>query len=120
MRLPSVPRSIGQQLVVGGVTLFGMALLTLVVMIAYVGSHTPGLGPVGWLFVLVAALHLVRGTRRGEPLRGMRYAVLCAALPVAQVTQAFVTTTVLFGGAAAILLVVQLLVGLLPQRRWHP
>lgn len=44
----------------------------------------------------------------------------CAALPFAQVTQAFVTTTVLFGGAAGLLLIVQLLVGLLPALRLRP
>lgn len=118
--LPRLPRRLGQRLIVAGVTTFGLALLTLVLMIAYVGSYTPGLGPVGWLLVGVGALHLVRSTRRGEPLVGMRYAVLCAALPVAQVTQAFITTTVLFGGLAALLLIAQWFVALLPRRRWWP
>jgi hypothetical protein len=104
----------------GSVAAFGLALLTLVILIAYVGTYTPGLDPVGWLFVLAGAIHLVRGTRRGEPLVGMRYAVLCAAFPVAQVTQAFITTTVLFGGAAGILLLVQFLVSLVSSHRWRP
>jgi hypothetical protein len=107
-------------LINGGVAAFGVALLTLVILIAYVGSYTPGLGPIGWLFVLAGAIHLVRGTRRGEPLSGMRYATLCAAIPVAQVTQAFITTTVLFGGLAALLLVVQFLVAIIPWHRWWP
>ncbi len=103
-------------LVNGGLAVFGLALLTLVILVAYVGTYTPGLDAVGWLFVLAGAIHLVRGTRRGEPLVGMRYAVLCAAIPVAQVTQAFITTTVLFGGAAAFLLLVQLLVACISRR----
>lgn len=61
-----------------------------------------------------AAGHL--GTRRGEPLLGMRYATLCAAIPVAQVTQAFVTTTLLFGGLVALLIAVQFLVAIAPWR----
>lgn len=97
-------KSISEQLVIGGVTTFGLALLTLLLLVAYVGSYTPGLDPVGWLFVLAGAIHLVRGVRRGEALVGMRYAVLCAALPFAQVTQAFVTITLLFGGGAGLLL----------------
>jgi len=113
-------RSVGQLLIRGSVTIFGLALLTLLILVAYVGSHRSGLDPVAWLFVLAGAIHLVRGTRSGEPLRGMRWAVLCAALPFAQVTQAFITTTVLFGGAAALLMVVQLLVALVPKRRWRP
>ncbi|NTU85565.1 MAG: hypothetical protein HGA45_40460, partial [Chloroflexales bacterium] len=119
-RLPHLPSSLGQRLIVAGVTAFGLALLILVILLAYVGSYTPGLGPVGWLFVVVGAMHLVRGTRRGESLTGMRYAVLCAAIPVAQVSQAFITTTVLFGGAFVLLAVVQFLVALLPWRRWRP
>jgi hypothetical protein len=107
-------------LVNGGVAAFGLAMLTLVFLIAYVGTYTPGLGPVGWLFVLAGAIHLVRGTRRGEPLTGMRNATLCAAIPVAQVTQAFITTTVLFGGLAALLMVVQALIAVIPWRRWWP
>lgn len=107
-------------LVNGGVALFGLALLTLVILVAYVGTYTPGLDAVGWLFVLAGTIHLVRGTRRGEPLVGMRYAVLCVAIPFAQVTQAFITTTVLFGGLAALLIVVQLLVAIIPWRRWRP
>lgn len=113
-------RSIGERLVIGGVVAFGMALLTLLLLVAYVGSYTPGLDPAGWLFVLAGAIHLVCGVRRGEVLAGMRYAVLCAALPFAQVTQTFVTTTLLFGGAAGILLIIQFLMGLLPSRRWRP
>lgn len=120
LHLPHLPSSLGPRLIVAGITAFGLALLTLVLMIAYVGSYTPGLGPVGWLFVVVGAMHLVRGTRRGEPLTGMRYAVLCAAIPVGQVTQAFITTTVLFGGAAGLLLLVQILVSLASSRRWRP
>lgn len=119
-RLPRLPRSLGQRLIVAGVAAFGLALLTLLVLIAYVGSYTPGLGPVGWLFVGVGAMHLVRGTRRSEPLTGMRYAVLCAAVPFGMVTQAPMTTTVLFGGAFVLLAVVQFLVHLLPRRRWRP
>lgn len=107
-------------LINGGIALFGLALLTLVLLIAYVGSYTPGLGLVGWLFVLAGAIHLVRGVRRGEPLVGMLYATFCAAIPVAQVTQAFITTTVLFGGLAASLVVVQFLVAIIPWRRWFP
>jgi len=113
-------RSIRQRRIVSAVALFGLARFTLVILIAAVGSSTPVLDPVGWLFVLAGAIHLVRGTRRGEPLSGMRYAVLCAALPVAQITQACVTPTLRFGGAAAIRLLVPFLVGLLPRRRWHP
>lgn len=119
-RLPHLPSSLGQRLIVAGVTAFGLALLTLVILIAYVGSYTPGLGPGGWLFVGVGAMHLVRGTRRGEPLTGMRYAVLCAAISFAMVTRAFITTTVFFGGAFVLLAVVQFLVALLPRRRWRP
>lgn len=99
---------------------FGLALLTLIILVAYVGTYTPGLDPVGWLFVLAGAIHLLRGTRRGEPLVGMRYAVLCAAIPVAQVTQAFVTTTLLFGSAAGLLLLMQLLVSLASRHRRRP
>lgn len=113
-------RTIKGRLIIGAVTVFGLALLTLLVLVAYVGSYTPGLGPVGWLFVVVGAIHLVRGTRRGEPLSGMRYAVLCAALPFAQVTQAFITTTVLFGGAFGLLAALQFVVALVPKRRWWP
>lgn len=119
-RLPRLPRSLGQRLIVAGVTAFGLALLTLLILAAYVGSYTPGLGPVGWLFVVVGAAHLGRGVRRGEPLTGMRYAVLCAAIPFVLVTQAFITTTVLFGGMFVLLAVVQFLVALLPRRRWRP
>lgn len=50
----------------------------------------------------------------------MRYAVLCAAVPFVLVTQAFITTTVLFGGMFILLAVVQFLVALLPRRRWRP
>lgn len=107
-------------LINGGVAAFGLALLTLLLFVAYVGSHRPGLSAPGWLFVLAGAIHLVRGTRRGEPLTGMRYAVLCAALPFAQVTQAFVTTTVIFGSVAGLLLIVQLFVSMIPRRRWRP
>lgn len=107
-------------LIKGGVALFGLTLLTLLLLVAYVGSYTPGLDPVGWLFVLAGAIHLVRGTRRGQPLVGMRYAVLCAAIPFAQITQAFIMTTVLFGGLAALLIVVQLLGAVIPWRRWRP
>jgi hypothetical protein len=107
-------------LVNGSVAIFGLALLVLLLLVAYVGSYTPGLGPVGWLFVGIGAMHLVRGTRRGEPLTGMRYAVLCAAIPFAMVTRAFITTTVLFGGMFVLLAVVQFLVALLPRRRWRP
>lgn len=110
----------GHLLVTGGVTVFGLALLTLLLLVAYVGSYTPGLGPVGWLCVLAGAIHLVRGTRRGEPLTGMRYATLCAALPFALVTQAFLTTTLLFGGVAALLLLIQFLAAPLPRRRRRP
>jgi hypothetical protein len=106
--------------VAGSIALFGLALLTLLILVGYVGSHRPGLDPVAWLFVLTGAIHLVRGTRRGEPLQGMRWAVLCAALPFAHVTQAFVTTTVLFGGAYGLLTVLQFVVACLPQRRWRP
>lgn len=113
-------RSIGERLVIGSVAVFGLALLTLLLLVAYVGSYTPGLDPAGWLFVLAGAIHLVRGVRRGEALVGMRYAVLCTALPFAQVTQAFVTTTLLFGSTAGLLLVIQFLVGLLPSHRWRP
>ena len=77
--------------------MFGLVLFTLIILIAYVGSSPLGLGPVGWRFVLAGAIHLVCGTRRGEPLTGMRDTVRFAALPVAQVTQAFVTTPVRFG-----------------------
>lgn len=107
-------------LINSGVALFGLALLTLVLLVAYVGSYTPGLGPVSWLFVLAGAIHLVRGTRRGEPLVGMLYATFCAAIPVAQVTRAFISTTVLFGGLAALLVIVQFLVAIIPWRRWVP
>ena len=103
----------------GSVTVFGLALLMLLILVAYVGSHRPGLDPVAWLFVLAGAIHLVRGTRRGEPFSGMRWAVLCAALPFAQVTQAFITTTVLFGSAYCLLTVVQFIVACFPQRRWR-
>ena len=51
---------------------------------------------------------------------GMRWAVLCAALPFAQVTQAFITTTVLFGGAFGLLTVLQFLVALIPRRLRRP
>jgi hypothetical protein len=119
-RRSRLPRSFGQRLMVAGVTAFGLALLTLLIQIAYVGSYTPGLGLLGWLFVVVGAAHLVRGTRRGKPLTGMRYAVLCAAIPFVLVTQAFITTTVLFGGMFILLAVVQFLVALLPGRRWRP
>ncbi|NJO55872.1 MAG: hypothetical protein HC834_05400 [Rhodospirillales bacterium] len=47
-------------------------------------------------------------------------AVLCAALPFAQVTQAFMTTTVLFGGAFGLLAALQFVVALVPKRRWWP
>lgn len=107
-------------LVNGGVAFFGLALLTLIILVAYVGTYTPGIDPVGWLFVLAGAIHLMRGARRGEPLVGMRYAVLCAAIPFAQVTQAFITTTVLFGGLTALLIVVQFFVAVIPWRRWRP
>jgi hypothetical protein len=50
----------------------------------------------------------------------MRYAVLCAAVPFVLVTQAPITTTVLFGGMFVLLAVVQFLVALLPRRRWRP
>jgi len=63
--------------------------------------------------VLAEAAHLGRETRRGASLTGMRYTVLSAAIPVAQVTQAPMTTTVLFGGAFVLLAVVQFLVALL-------
>lgn len=107
-------------LTAGGVAAFGLALLTLLILVAYVGSYRSGLEPAGWLFVLAGAIHLVRGARRGEPLTGMRYATLCAAIPFAQVTQAFVTTALLFGGVAALLLVLQLLVDLLGAHRRRP
>jgi hypothetical protein len=113
-------KSIGEQLVIGGVAAFGLSLLTLLLLVAYVGSYTPGLDPVGWLFVLAGAIHLVRGVRRREALVGMRYATLCAALPFAQVTQAFVTTTLLFGGAAGLLMIIQFLVSVMPRPRWRP
>lgn len=119
-RLPHLPSSLEQRLIVAGVTAFGLALLTLILMIAYVGTYTPGLSPLAWLFVGVGAAHLVRGTRRGEPLTGMRYAVLCAAIPFAMVTRAFITTTVLFGGAVVLFAVAQFLIALLPRRRWRP
>ncbi|GAB4448941.1 MAG: hypothetical protein OHK0015_53900 [Chloroflexi bacterium OHK40] len=107
-------------LTIGGVTLFGFILLVFLVMVAYVGSYRPGLSPAAWLFVLGGAIHLVRGARRGEPLAGMRYAALCAAIPFAMVTEAFITTTVLFGGLAALLLLVEFVVALIPRRRWWP
>jgi hypothetical protein len=109
-----------QLLITASVSLFGLALLTLLILVAYISSHRPGLDPVAWLFVLVGALHLVRGARRGEPLGGMRWAVLCAALPFAQVTQAFITTTVLFGGAFGLLTVLQFVVTLIPRRHGRP
>jgi len=107
-------------LIKSDVVAFGLALLVLLMRVASVGSHRPGLGAPGWLFVLAGGIHLVRGTRRGEPLTGMRHAVLCAAIPFAQVTQAFLTTTVLFGGAFMLLVVVQFLVALLPWHRCRP
>ena len=124
-QLPAMPilrlrRNWRQVLTVSSVALFGFALLTLLILVAYVGSHRPGLDPVAWLFVLAGAIHLMRGTRRGEPLQGMRWATLCAALPFAQVTQAFITTTILFGGVHCLLTVVQFIVACLPQRRWRP
>lgn len=117
---PHSRRSVGQLLIRGSVTAFGLALLTLLILVAYVGSYRPGLDPVAWLFVLAGAIHLVRETRCGEPLRGMRWAVLCAALPFAQVTQAFITTTVLFGGAFELLAALQFVMALAPTRRWWP
>jgi hypothetical protein len=119
-RLPPPRRSLKERLVIAGVTAFGLALLTLVLLVAYVGSARPGLDAVDGLFLLVAAIHLVRGTRKGEPLRGMRFAVLCAALPIAHVTQDFITVTVLFGGTALLLMLVQFLVAIVPRRRWWP
>lgn len=107
-------------LAIGGVTLFGLALLAFLVMVASVGSYRPGLSPAAWLFVLAGAIHLVRGVRRGEALAGMRYAVPCAAIPFMIVTEAFITTTVLFGGLAGLLLVAEFIVALLPRRRWRP
>ena len=109
-----------QALISSGVALFGLALLTVLILVAYVGSHRPGLSPAAWLFVLGGAIHLVRGARRGEPLAGMRYAVLCAAIPFVMVTQAFITTVALFGGLAVVLLGVQLLISLLLRRHWQP
>jgi heme/copper-type cytochrome/quinol oxidase subunit 4 len=50
----------------------------------------------------------------------MRHAVLCAAIPFAQITQAFLTSTLLFGGAVVLLAVVQFLVALLSRCRWRP
>lgn len=124
-QLPALPamwlrRDWRQVLTVSSVALFGFTLLTLLILVAYVGSHRPGLDPVAWLFVLAGAIHLVRGTRRGEPLQGMRWTTLCAALPFVQVTQAFITTTVLFGGVYCLLTVVQFLVACFPQQRWRP
>lgn len=124
-QLPALPvaqtrRNWRQLLMAGSVTAFGLALLTLLLLVAYIGSHRPGLDAVAWLCVLAGAIHLVRGTRRGEPLRGMRWAVLCAALPFAQITQAFITTTVLFGCVFGLLTVLQFLVALIPKHRWRP
>lgn len=113
-------RSIRQWLIIGAVTLFGLALLAFLVMIAYVGSYRPGLSPAAWLFVLAGSIHLVRGVRRGEALAGMRYATLCAAIPFVLVTEAFITATVLFGGLAGLLLITEFAVALIPKRRWRP
>lgn len=107
-------------LTIGGVTLFGLVLLAFLVMVAYIGSYRPGLSPAAWLFVLAGAIHLVRGVRRGEALAGMRYAVLCAAVPFVLVTEAFITTTVLFGGLAGLLMLAEFIVALIPRRRWRP
>jgi len=56
----------------------------------------------------------------GRAAHGMRHAVLCAAIPFAQITQAFLTSTLLFGGAVVLLAVVQFLVALLSRCRWRP
>lgn len=113
-------RSIAQPLIIGGVTLFGLALLAFLVMVAYVGSYRPGLSPAAWLFVLAGGVHLVRGVRRGAALAGMRYATLCAAIPFVLVTEAFITTTVLFGGLAGLLLFAAFVVACTLRRRWRP
>ncbi|NTU83728.1 MAG: zinc ribbon domain-containing protein [Chloroflexales bacterium] len=119
-RLPHLPSSLGQRLIVAGVAAFGLALLTLLILVAYVGSYRPGLSPLGWLLVFAGAAQLVREARRGAPFTGMRHAVLCAAVPFGMVTRAPITTTVFFGGAFVLLAVVQFLVALLPRRRWRP
>lgn len=36
------------------------------------------------------------------------------------VTEAFITTTVLFGGLAGLVLVAEFIVALIPRRRWRP
>jgi uncharacterized membrane protein len=102
------------------VTLFGLALLTLLLLVSYVGSYRPGLGMESWLLIVAGAAHLVRGARRRAPLAGMRYAVLCAAIPFAIVTQAVATTTLFFGGAALLILLLEVLISLLPKRCWRP
>ena len=105
---------------IGGVTLFGLGLLAFLLMVAYVGSYRPGLSPAAWLFVLAGGIHLVRGVRRSEALAGMRYATLCAAIPFALVTEAFITATVLFGGLAGLLLFAEFVVACTPRRHWRP
>lgn len=71
-------------------------------------------------FANAGAAHRVGETRRGTPLTGMSYAVLCAVIPFAMVMQAFITTTVIFIGAFVLLAVVQFLIALFPQRRGRP
>lgn len=113
-------RNIKQWVTVCGVTLFGLALLVFLLMVAYVGSYRPRLSPAAWLFMLAGSIHMVRGVRRGEVLAGMRYATLCAAIPFVLITEAFITATVLFGGLAVLLLIAEFVGALTPRRRWRP
>jgi hypothetical protein len=112
-------RTLGELLTIIWVAVFGMALLGLVLSAAYGGTAPRGISAAAWLFVLAAGIHLVRGVRHGEALRGMRWAVLCAAIPFAIITQDFITTTVLFGAAYATLSITQFVVACVPRRRWR-